>query len=223
MKYLFLAVLCLIIAAAFIYCERVKRYVPAVMLKGIASLCFVLLGLLGWKLSGMPHYGKMIVIGLALGCIADVLLNLRYVFEKVGSLIFLVGILVFLSGHVMYLIALIPQCAYLWIYLAIGILATFFALKWIFSKITAKIAFKIFGIFYIGAIVIMTSVAFGSVLTNPCARTWIFMIGAILFLFSDIVLILNTFGRKSKFSLRIVNLSLYYLGQILIALTLQLH
>ena len=47
-----------------------------------------------------------------------------------------------------------------------------------------------------------------------------FAAGAFLFLVSDIVLILNTFGPKSKFSLRVTNLSLYYVGQLLIALSL---
>ena len=37
---------------------------------------------------------------------------------------------------------------------------------------------------------------------------------------SSIVLILNTFGPESKFSLRVTNLSLYYVGQLLIALSL---
>ena len=49
----------------------------------------------------------------------------------------------------------------------------------------------------------------------------IFAVGAILFLVSDIVLILNTFGRETKQSLRVTNISLYYAGQILIALSLR--
>ena len=48
----------------------------------------------------------------------------------------------------------------------------------------------------------------------------IFFAGAMLFLISDIVLILNTFGPESRFSLRITNLTLYYIGQILIAVSL---
>ena len=48
----------------------------------------------------------------------------------------------------------------------------------------------------------------------------IYAIGAVLFTASDIVLIFNTFSGVTKFSLRITNLSLYYLGQMLIALSL---
>ena len=221
MRYLFLAIISLLIAAVFIVLEHGKKYVPAVVCKGLASLCFVILGILGWKLSGQSHFTKLVVIGLVLGCIADVLLNLRFVFDKAGQKIFLVGILVFLAGHVLYLAALIPLCRNLWIYLIAGVVLTFLILKWIFSQITANKAFKIFGIFYIGAIVLMNCVAVGVLVNVPSPRAWIFVIGAVLFLVSDVVLILNTFGSESKFSLRITNLSLYYFGQILIALCLQ--
>ena len=45
--------------------------------------------------------------------------------------------------------------------------------------------------------------------------------GALLFLGSDIILILNTFGGQSRESLRISNIVLYYIGQLLIAASLQ--
>ena len=41
-----------------------------------------------------------------------------------------------------------------------------------------------------------------------------------LFLVSDIVLILNTFGSEFKQNLRNTNISLYYAGQLLIAFSL---
>ena len=66
----------------------------------------------------------------------------------------------------------------------------------------------------------MNCVAVSNLITAPSKFTAIFAAGAVLFLVSDIVLILNTFGPESKFSLRITNLSLYYLGQLLIALSL---
>ena len=48
----------------------------------------------------------------------------------------------------------------------------------------------------------------------------IFAIGAVLFLVSDIVLILNTFGSEFRQSLRNTNISLYYAGQLLIAFSI---
>ena len=220
MNHLYLAALSLAIMAVFIYFEKKEKYVLAVIFKGLASLCFVVLGVYSAK--GGTDFSQKVTIGLMLGMAADILLNLRMVFKKVGKIIFLVGILVFLSGHVMYILALLPECKNLLVPLIIGAILTALILVWIFKQITAQMAFKIFGVFYIGAITIMNCIAVANLLSNPCGRNVMFVIGAILFLLSDIVLILNTFGKESKFSLRVTNLSLYYMGQILIALSMQL-
>lgn len=208
---------CLLIAALFIFQEHKENYVNAVTLKGLASLCFVILGFLTSKggTGSLP-----VITGLILGAIADVLLNLRYVFAEKGKLVFLIGILVFLSGHIAYLAAVLPMNPNPLLFIFGGIVLTALIMKWLFTKITVAKAFKIFGIFYIGAIVILNCIALGNLISSYSTFHLIFFAGAFLFLISDIVLILNTFGSVSKFSLRITNLSLYYIGQILIALSL---
>ena len=208
------SILCLCLAALFMWTEKKENYMGAVILKGLASLCFVLVGVMA---GNGGQLAKLIVTGLLLGCIADILLNLRWVFPKKGQLIFLVGILVFLGGHVVYLAAVLPMADNWAVCVVVGVVLTALLMKWIFSKITAKKAFKIFGVFYLGAIMLLNSVAVSNLMTAPSAFTGLFAAGALLFLISDIVLILNTFGQKSKFSLRVTNLSLYYIGQLLIA------
>lgn len=209
--------LCLCLAAVFLWQESKKNYVPAVILKGLASACFVLMGLL---LAGDARMARLILVGLLLGCIADVLLNLRFVFEKKGQLIFLVGIAVFLSGHILYLIAILQGTKHWWISLIVGAVLTALLMMWIFKRITAKKAFKIFGVVYIGAIMLLNCVAVGNLIAAPSAFTALFAAGSLLFLISDIVLILNTFGKETRQSLRVTNISLYYVGQLLIALSL---
>ena len=216
MKYVLIP-LCLCLAAVFLWQEYKKNYIAAVTLKGLASACFVVLGFL---LSNGSQMAKLITIGLLLGCIADVLLNLRYVFEKKGQLIFLIGIAVFLSGHIMYLVAVLQGAQHWWICMIIGAILTALLMMWIFKRITAKKAFKIFGIVYIGAIMLLNCVAIGNLIASPSAFTAIFSTGSLLFLISDIVLILNTFGKETKQCLRVTNIGLYYVGQILIALSL---
>ena len=208
------SILCLCLAALFMWTEKKEHYMGAVILKGLASLCFVLVGVMA---GNGGQLAKLIVTGLLLGCVADVLLNLRWVFPKKGQLIFLVGILVFLGGHVVYLAAVLPMADNWAVCVVVGVVLTALLMKWIFSKITAKKAFKIFGVFYLGAIMLLNCVAVSNLMTAPSAFTGLFAAGALLFLISDIVLILNTFGPKSKFSLRVTNLSLYYIGQLLIA------
>ncbi len=211
--------LCLCLAAVFLWQESKRNYVPAVVLKGLASACFVLLGFL-LKGEGGSRTANLIVTGLLLGCVADVLLNLRYVFEKKGQLIFLVGILVFLSGHILYLAAILPGAKHWLLCVLVGLVLTALLMWWIFRRITAKKAFKIFGVVYIGAIMLLNCVAMGNLVAAPGPFTALFAAGSVLFLVSDIVLILNTFGKETRQSLRIVNISLYYLGQLLIALSL---
>ena len=213
-----LIIACLVFAAVFLFQESRERYVPAVVLKGLASVCFVILGIL---FSPGTLLAKRIVCGLILGCIADVLLNLRYVVGEKGQLVFLLGILVFLSGHILYLAAVAGLSANWPVCLAVGAVLTALLMAWIFRRITAKPAFKIFGVFYLGAIMILNCVAAGNLIANPSAFTGLFAAGAVFFLVSDIVLILNTFGSETRQSLRVTNVSLYYVGQLLIALSLR--
>ncbi len=208
---------CLCLAAVFLWRESKKDYVPAVILKGLASACFVVLGFL---LAGGTGKAKLIVAGLVLGCVADVLLNLRYVFEKKGRIVFLVGIAVFLSGHILYLIAAMQGIGYWWICVLVAAVLTALLMWRLFKRITAEKAFKIFGVVYIGAIMLLNCVAAANLIASPGAHTAFFAAGSFLFLISDIILILNTFGKETKQSLRIANIGLYYAGQILIALSL---
>lgn len=221
MKYFYLWIICLVFAGILLWMESRKKYPAATGAKGIASLCFVVLGFLGARMTVNAELAHNVISGLCLGLIADVLLNLRSVFPAVGKKIFLVGIFVFLAGHVMYIIALIPACNCLPIALIVGVILSVLLILWLFSKITAAMAFKIFGVFYLAAIMIMTCIAFGILITEPSAFSGMFAAGALLFLASDIILILNTFGTQSKEGLRISNILLYYTGQLLIASSLQ--
>ena len=216
-----IALVGILLQAVFIAVEHKERYVPAVLLKGSAAFLFCVIGIGAMiSVSVNQSFAKLIVIGLCCGMIGDILLNLRFVFPKNGQKIFLLGVVAFLTGHILYLCAIVPLSENLGICLILGILAAAALLTWIFKTLTVKLAFKIFDVLYIGAIVLMTSVAIGNVLTAPGTAAWMHAIGAMLFTLSDIVLIFNTFGTQQKFSLRITNLSLYYLGQLLIACSL---
>lgn len=223
MLYLPLCLACLAIAAVFILVERRRVYLPAVLLKGAASACFVVLGILSAGLSSERGTAWVLIAGLALGAVADVLLGLRFVLAEQGQRIFLVGILVFLLGHVMYLVALVPRCPMPALVAAfiLGIGATALLMRWIFMRIRAEGPIRAFGIVYVGAITVLNSVAIATMLAVPTTFSAIFVLGALLFLVSDVVLILNTFGGEESFELRVTNLTLYYLGQLLIALSLQ--
>lgn len=212
----------LILQGTFIAVEHKEKYVPAVILKGTASVVFCILGYLGYSThllegcdSSLP---KFVFMGLLFGGLGDILLNLRFVFEKIGQKIFLAGIAAFLTGHILYLVALIPLSDSLLISIICGVVVAAVILTIIFKSFELKPAFKIFGIVYIGAVVLMTAIAIGNCITSGFEKSSvIYAIGALLFTVSDVVLIFNTFGSTTKFSLRITNLTLYYFGQLFIA------
>lgn len=206
----------IVLQALFIKTEHEEKYLAADILKGLASAMFVLVGYNACLFSNSV-YNRQLLIGLIFGMIGDILLNLRYVFPKHGQKIFLSGILAFLIGHIMYLIALIPRARHLWLFVIIGVIAAAGLLAYIFKTMEVKKAFKIFGVFYLGAVFVMCSIAIGIAIFNPSQGSLVFAIGAILFTASDVVLIFNTFSGVTRFSLRIINLSLYYIGQMLIA------
>lgn len=210
-----------VLQALFIKSEHEEKYLLADILKGAASLMFVLIGYNAFQTVNNP-FNRQFFYGLLFGMIGDILLNLRYIFPKHGQKIFLAGILAFLIGHVLYLVALIPQARHVWIWycIIIGALAAGGLLAYIFKTMEVKKAFKIFGVFYLGAVFIMTAIALGIAVFTPTRRAVIYAIGALLFTASDVVLIFNTFSGVTKFSLRITNLTLYYIGQILIACSL---
>lgn len=211
-----------ILQTVFILAEKQKKYGLATILKGSASIVFILVGLF-CGLAADADFTRFVLIGLICGAAGDVLLELRNVWPKIGSKIFLFGILVFMAGHVFYLIALLRVCVNPLTPVVIGAIAAALLLWWILSTVSAKPAFKIFGVFYIGAVVIMTAVACANAIAAPDLRNILFAAGALLFTASDVILIFNTFGKQETFALRVANLGLYYIGQILIALTILVY
>lgn len=213
-----IAVIGIILQGTFIFVEHKEKYVLADILKGSAALMFVVIGYLGYSGVSADSLGKKIFIGLIFGMVGDILLNLRFVFKEIGQKIFLVGILSFLIGHILYLAALVPLAgANLLSDVFVGAILAITLLSYIFKTMDVKTAFKIFGVFYLGAVIIMTVIAVQVAISTQNVHDIVYAIGAVLFTASDIVLIFNTFSGVTKFSLRITNLSLYYAGQLMIA------
>lgn len=216
-----LAVIGMVLQGVFIAVEHQKKYVLADVLKGLAAVCFVTIGIIGYVTKTTDSFGLKLMIGLIFGMVGDILLNLRFVVgEDKGQKVFLLGIVAFLVGHILYLAALIPLAAHKGLCFLIGAVLAAALLAYIFKTMDVKLAFKIFGIFYLGAVIIMTVMAIDTAISVQNIRSIEYAIGAVLFMVSDIVLIFNTFSGKTKFSMRITNLSLYYIGQLMIALCL---
>lgn len=212
-----IAVIGMILQGIFITVEHKEKYVLADILKGLAAFMFVLIGCICYMTKTNDAFGLKIFIGLIFGMLGDIFLNLRFVLKENGQKAFLVGILMFLIGHILYLAALIPLSNSVVIDIVIGAILAGLLLTYIFKTMEVKKAFKIFGVFYLGAVIIMTVMAIHIAFATGNTHDIVYAIGAVLFMSSDIVLIFNTFSGTTRFSLRITNLSLYYIGQVLIA------
>ncbi len=208
----------------FIRSELAGKLGLATILKGIASAFFVAFGAVCY--GNFPtSFGKLILIGLVLGMAGDILLNLRNQFSGGASMkVFALGVLAFLSGHILYIAALIQSCSAM-LLLAAGMTAviSFLAIPPLMKRISAPSkGLKLFGYVYLVIVIAMFSCSAG-VLVNLGASlgNLVFAAGAFLFLISDFIMIYYTFGNKLPV-LRVTNLLCYYIGQLLIGLCIAL-
>ena len=213
-----LIIMCAAFAAAFLYNGSKEKYVSAVVFKGLASACFVIIGLI---LDPGTTTAYLIVAELVAGCIADVVIDLRKVFTKHGQTFFLLGCLFFFAGHIMYIAAVLPMASHKAICVAVAVLVTPFLMREVYKHITAKTLLKAVGVVYIGAVMLLNCAAINNLIDSANAFTGIFSAGALLFMASDILLVLNTFGAQYSQKIKNIYIGFYYAAQILIALSLQ--
>ncbi len=216
-----IVIICLMGIAAdilFIKSEYDENMKIAVWLKGIASAFFVILGVYCFA-KNPSSAGKLIVIGLALGMIGDVLLNLRYLVSRSASnKVFALGILAFLSGHILYIVALFGRGADPLTALVLTAVISVLGIPPLMKRITAPSkGLKIFGYVYLVLVIAMFSAAASLLIRNGASPfNIVFALGALLFMVSDFIMIYYSFGKKIP-PLRAINLSTYYIGQLLIA------
>lgn len=209
---------------AFILFEHRKRMLSALLLKALASLLFVLAGVLALSLATRLSFARLAIVGLMLGAIGDVCLNLRFLITEGARRAFMLGIASFLLGHVAYVLALISCAPAALLYaLPAAAVVSFFLVRFVLARIEVDGAIKTFGIVYLCVVFLMASVALTLFLLEPqnTGRAF-FALGGVLFAASDVLLVLGQFGRRKYPGFRALNLSLYYIGQVCICLTIAL-
>lgn len=215
----FFSLVGLLIDIWFISSEYAGKMFKATVLKGLASFMFVCLGTACYlKVPTAP--GRLILIGLILGMIGDILLNMRNLFEGGKSnKVFALGILAFLSGHFLYIAFLAQQSGRkFWIALLLTVIIAVLSIPPLMKRITAPSkGLKAFGYVYLTVVIAMFSFSVSQLIAlGACSESVLFFIGALLFVVSDFIMIYYSFGKKIK-PLRAINLLSYYVGQLLIA------
>lgn len=148
-----------------------------------------------------------IVVGLVLGAVGDIALLGR------SNRAFLVGLIAFLGGHVMYVIAAATVAP-------VGTWATWPAiipvalaagcLRWLWPHLGAL---RVPVIVYVATITLMVVGAIATAYTGHCRY---FLVGAILFFASDIAVARDKFVARG-FQNKLCGLPAYFAGQLLIA------
>lgn len=210
-------VLAVLLAALYI---RVNQYgAPPVklLLKTLASLAFVCLGLLGAARAG-GAYAWLTWIGLILGAAGDVLLQFMDCRPKDREPFFRAGLGAFLIGHVFYIVAfaLLGRVTGWAVLLAAVLFAALFLLQF-----PARMDLKGQKVpVYAYAAVISVMTAFAVLSFGAGARGALVGLGGILFLVSDAILALIFFSPLREKALPTWNLITYYAAQILLALSI---
>lgn len=210
--------------AVFIVLEYQKRWLPALLTKGAASLLFLLVGILALRMAADAAYAWLILTGLLFGAVGDVCLNLRHLCGSRAKLVFMVGIAAFLIGHVCYIWALtarmpgsllyaVPACA----------VVSAAVIGFVLRRVNVEGTLKTFGIAYLAVVLLMACLSVTLFIMEPASRAYrLFALGGLLFAASDVLLVLNQFGKRAYPAFRALNLSLYYVGQLCIAFTIVL-
>lgn len=210
-------VLAVLLAALYI---RVNQYgAPPVklLLKTLASLVFVCLGLLGAVRAG-GAYAWLTWIGLILGAAGDVLLQFMDCRPKDREPFFRAGLGAFLIGHVFYIVAfaLLGRVTGWAVLLAAVLFAALFLLQF-----PARMDLKGQKVpVYAYAAVISVMTAFAVLSFGAGARGALVGLGGILFLVSDAILALIFFSPIREKALPTWNLITYYAAQILLAISI---
>ena len=211
MRYL-LALTGIIMQALFIITEQKGKMGTAVLLKGTAALIFVLIG----YLSGSDNY--YVFYGLLCGATGDILLALRYIAGKYRNPVYITGIIIFTLGHLFYLMALYPFNKHILLCVIASLILSALILGFVIKKAEKDKKVLFFGIVYLVIISLMVTFSVTNYLDYKSKAFGLFALGAILFITSDIIKTINTYERNPL--KRTINLSLYYLGQLFIALSL---
>lgn len=211
--------LCLFFDVIYIICKAQKRNIIGLFAKTLAAFCFITIGYMAYNAS-KTTFNLYILTGLVLDGLGDLFLALRNIFAK--NLTFLMGSISFLAGHIMFIKALYLLENYYIIQCVICAVISGALLFYLFDKVCHfnKI-FTIVGIAYLIIILMMVYFSAGVYLTASTVKHLVFTIGAILFVASDIILIIYNFSKKEKWMHPVYSV-LYFVAQILISYSLHI-
>ncbi len=210
-------------AYAYARCHNLADKRRALAVKAVASAVFVAVGIV--CLHQRPdRFGVTLIIGLALGFFADVVIGYRNVDRARKQLFFSLGAVLFAAGHVAYIAAMsmlspIPPVFYL-ASVALGCGVCVIPMRF-FGISYRRMAPLIFGYSIILSVMLLStlSAALFSPVHSPLSL--VALAAGTLFAASDITMLFQVFVRDT-YRANLVNLLCYYAGQLTFALCILL-
>lgn len=181
----------------------------------VASLSLIFNKNTNWSI--VPFF----IIALGLGFIGDFFLGLQYVYPQKKFLFFILGFSAFFSGHLVYLIYYLTNQSLSW-WVTLIVLGIIGVLQLVITHFKINFGkFQILVYLYLVVIAFVWAPALVMAVQKVTLHRLIFVTGLTLFFASDCLLSLIYFSKPSNPRiLRLFNSSLYFLGQLLIALSL---
>lgn len=185
--------------------------------KSIASILFVIIGAINLiyfvkNKSQNLKFSILLLVGLFFAMLGDIILNIH----------FISGAALFAIGHIFFFISYSALIKFKWKDLIYGICifipaTLFITLAPIFDF--GGILMEIVCIAYALIISLMVGKSISNIISSRSLLFVIILIGSLLFLFSDIMLLLNVFGGLPKI-IDILCLVTYYPAEILLAFSI---
>ena len=215
-----LALSCLFCGVRFIKAMEADDQEKATVLKGLTTICCILIALIAYFMTSLPKFALLVILGLIFGFLGDELLALRFVYTKKFSAFFLSGALAFLIGHIFYLIALYGLAPRAWM-LSVPLTLAALAAEFINSKKHSLDMGKLFlplG-FYAAVVCFMGCSAVGVCVFHFNLGTLLFAVAGLCFIASDSILSVQCFSdRPTNTKNRVLHI-FYWAAQLLIALS----
>lgn len=213
---------CALCALVFIIRRCFKRDVVSLLLKTLASICFVILGFCGCLYADNFKSAGIVIIGLMFGMLGDIFLDLKFVDAANSAAYTASGFASFIFGHLFYIIFILnrdPQ--YMYGKIAALVIAVLVGVFIYASPKLLKLDFgnyRLISAIYAGILVFVTVYAGIRAFSIPSAFSILFFIGLVCFLISDLILCQIYFGQNRDTKVMgVLNHTLYYAAQILIA------
>ena len=199
------------------------KFNHALLFQGVASLCFIILGIVGLLTSEPSITSTLIFIGLCFGIVGDEVIALCQNFPKYDMQFFLGGGSFFVVGHILYIIALFSsgELSAVALIVSFVVLATFSMIYERYRKFY-KGSMKYSLMLYICVVIFMAATAIGVFFKQLTVGAGLFALGGILFAVSDNILFAYKLSENPKFKQNIALHVAYYLAQIAIAFSILL-